>query len=94
MEDVRVLRHHLVFLLMQSCPSRVLVIIDSNMVVLLLEGINKIRPSGLWGKNCRLISDMFLTVSFPPISDMGKSFNESECDFFTIGKILDREITL
>jgi hypothetical protein len=37
---------------------------------------------------------MFLTISFPPISDMGKRFKECEGDFFTIGKILDKEITL
>jgi hypothetical protein len=45
MEYVFVIQHHLVLLLMQSCPSRVLVIIDSNRVVLILEGINKIHPS-------------------------------------------------
>jgi hypothetical protein len=37
---------------------------------------------------------MLLTVSFPPISDMGKGFKEHEGDFFTVGKFLDREITL
>jgi hypothetical protein len=37
---------------------------------------------------------MLLTVSLPPISDMGKILKESEGDFFTVGKKLDREITL
>jgi hypothetical protein len=37
---------------------------------------------------------MFLKISFPPISDMGKGFKECEGDIFIVGKILDREITL
>jgi hypothetical protein len=73
MEDVGVLRHHLVSLLVWSCPSHVLVIIVSNIVVFLLEGINKSCPSGSWPKNCKLISHMFLTVCIPPISDMGSA---------------------
>jgi hypothetical protein len=64
------------------------------MVVFILEGIKKIHPSGFWPKNCRLISNMFLTLSFPPISDMGKGFKEHKGDFFTVGNFLDREITL
>jgi hypothetical protein len=65
-----------------------------NRAVLLLEGINKSHPSGSWTKNCILIFDMFLTISIPPISNMGKGFKEREGDFLTIGKILDREINL
>jgi hypothetical protein len=37
---------------------------------------------------------MFLIVSIPPIYDIGKGLKECEGDFFTIRKILDREITL
>jgi hypothetical protein len=37
---------------------------------------------------------MFLKVSLPPISDTGKGLKEHEGDVFTIGKILDIEITL
>jgi hypothetical protein len=80
--------------MMQSFPSHVLGIVVSNRVVLLLEGIDKSCPSGLWPKNCRLISDIFLTVSFPSISNTGKGFEEREGDFFTVGNFLDREITL
>jgi hypothetical protein len=46
MEDVGVLWHHLISLLTQSCPYHVPVIIFSNRVVFILEGINKINPSG------------------------------------------------
>jgi hypothetical protein len=64
------------------------------MVVLLLEGIDKIQPSGFGPKNCRLISDILLTLRFPPISNMRKGFKECKGDFFTVGKILGREITI
>jgi hypothetical protein len=37
---------------------------------------------------------MLLTVSLPPIFDMGKGLKEREGDFFIVGKILDKEITL
>jgi hypothetical protein len=94
MEDVGVLWHCLVSLLTKSFPSHVLVIIVSNRVVFLLEGIKKICPSGLLSKNCRLILGMLLTVSLPPIFDMGKGLKEHKVDFFTIGKYLDKEITL
>jgi hypothetical protein len=61
---------------------------------LFLEGIKKICPSGPWPKNFILILDMFLTVSLPPISHMGKGLKENKGDLFTVGKIVDREITL
>jgi len=71
-----------------------LVVAVSKRVLFLLEGIKKRHPSGLWPKNCEIISGMLHTVSFPPISDMQKSFKECEGVFFTVGKILDKEITL
>jgi hypothetical protein len=93
-EGICELRHCLTPLLVQCGPSHVLVVIISNKVILFLEGINKSHPSGSWPKNCRLILGMLLTVSLPPISDMGKGLKEHEGDFFTVGKNLDREITL
>jgi hypothetical protein len=41
-----------------------------------------------------MISGMFLTVSFPPTYGMGKIFKKHKGDLFTVGKILDEEITL
>jgi hypothetical protein len=38
--------------------------------------------------------DMFLTLILPPIYDIEKGFKECEGDFFTVEKLLDREITL
>jgi hypothetical protein len=61
---------------------------------LFLEGINKSLPSGSWLKNYRLILDMFITVSLPPISDMGKGLKEREGDLFTVGKIMDKLRTM
>jgi hypothetical protein len=45
-------------------------------------------------KNSGLILDMFLIVSFLPISDMGKGLKEHEDDFVIVRKIVDGEITL
>jgi hypothetical protein len=36
---------------------------------------------------------IFLPVSFPPIFDVGDSLKELKGDLFTIGKIVDKEIT-
>jgi len=46
------------------------------MVEFLLEGINKILPSGLCPKCCRLISIMALPITFPPIFGIGKGLKE------------------
>jgi hypothetical protein len=37
---------------------------------------------------------MLITIIIPPISKMGKGLKEHEGDFFTVGKSLDRELTL
>jgi hypothetical protein len=37
---------------------------------------------------------MLLKLSLPPIFNMGKGLKEHEGDFFIVGKILDKEITL
>jgi hypothetical protein len=55
------------------------------MVILFLEGINKSHPSGSCKNNCRLILDILLTITFPPIYDMGKGLKEHKGDFFTVG---------
>jgi hypothetical protein len=93
MECIFELRHHLTPLLVQFGPSHVLVIIISNRVILFLEGIDKIHPSGSWPKNCIIFIDMFLIVSLSPIFDMRKGLKDCEGYFFSVGKILDREIT-
>jgi hypothetical protein len=94
MEDIGVLQTHLVSLMMQSCPSHVLVIIVPNMVEFILEGINKILPTGFCTKCGRFISIVSLSVTFPPIFDMGKGLKECKSDIFDVQIILNREITL
>jgi hypothetical protein len=94
MEYVGVLQHRLVSFLTQSFSSHVLVIIVSNMVEFLLEGINKGRPSGSCPKFHKLIFIISLTVTFPPTFDMGKGFKESEGDLFGVEKVLNRVIPL
>jgi hypothetical protein len=80
MEDIGVLWHILVSFILQSCPSHVLVIIISNRVDILLEGINKGHPSGFFPEFHRLIHVLSLPVTFPPISNMGKGFKDREGD--------------
>jgi len=45
-------------------------------------------------KNCRLILDMFLRVSIPPLYYMRKGLKDHKGDIFTVGRIVDKEITL
>jgi hypothetical protein len=94
MEDVGVLQHHLVYFLMQSHTSCVLVIIVSNRVEFLLEGINKGHPSGSCLECHRCVFVMYFIVKIPPIFDMGNGFNKRESDIFGVGKTLNRVIPI
>jgi hypothetical protein len=75
---------------MQCGPSRVLVIIVSNRVILFLDDIHKRVPSGFDPKYSRLLCGFFLTVSLPPMFDMGDNLKECKGDIFPIGKIVER----
>jgi hypothetical protein len=77
---------------MQSRPSYVLVIIVSNRVEILLEGINKGRPSGSSPKFHRIVFVMSLLVTFPPIFDKGERLRRAKVIFFSVGKKLN-EVT-
>jgi len=92
-EGICELQHSLVPLLTQCGPSRVLVVVVSNKVILFLDGIHKRFPSGLSPKYSRLLYGVLLTVSLPPMFDMGDRLNERKNDLFSIGKIVDRETT-
>jgi hypothetical protein len=69
-----------------------LVIIVSDRVELLLEGINKGRPSGSCPEFHILVFVMSLLVTFPPIFDMGEGFKDNEGDIFSVGNFLNRVI--
>jgi hypothetical protein len=92
-ESIGELRNHLAPLFPQCGPSHVLVLIVSNMVILFLYRIHKKIPSGLDPIYSRLLCGTFLPVSFPLMFDMRERFKECEGDLFSVGKIVNREIT-
>jgi hypothetical protein len=93
MEGICELWNSLVPLLTECGPSRLLVIVVSNRVILFLDGIHKIFPSGIIPKYSRIL-DFSLTVSLKPMFDMGDQLKECNGDIFPVGKIMYREITL
>jgi hypothetical protein len=70
-----------------------LVLIVANRVIVFLDRIHKKIPSGLGPKYSRFLCGTLIPVSFPPMFDMGKSLKECEGDFFSVGKIVNKEIT-
>jgi hypothetical protein len=78
---------------MHHGPSHVLVFIAANMVILFLDDIYEIFPSGFDLEHSILLYGNFLTISFPPIFDMGETLKECEGDIFPVRKIVHREIT-
>jgi hypothetical protein len=50
-------------------------------------------PCGISPIYSRFLYGTFLSVSFPPIFDMGESLEECEGDLFPFGKIVNKEIT-
>jgi hypothetical protein len=93
MEGIGELQYCLAPLLMQCGSSHVLVITVSHMVILFLDQIHKKISSGIAHKYSRLLSGILLSVSFPPIFDMGESLKECKGDIFSIRKIVNREMT-
>ena len=92
MEHICELWYCLVPFLSQCGPFHILVIVASNKVVLFLNNIHERIPSGGDHKYCRFLSGPLLTVSFPPILNMGDNLKECKGDLFSIEKIMDRKI--
>jgi len=63
------------------------------MIILFLEGLHKICPCGFRPKNIILVYGIFLTISVPPISDMGHNLKECKDNLFCIEKFVDIKIT-
>jgi hypothetical protein len=63
------------------------------MVILFLYRIHKKFPSGLGPIYSRLLCGNFLPISSPPMFDMRERLNEYKGDIFSVGKIVNREIT-
>jgi hypothetical protein len=93
MEGIGELWHYLAPLLMQCGPSHVLVFIVSNRVILFLDRIYTIFPSGFGLEHSKLLCGNLLTVSFLPMFYMGESLKECEGDIFPIEEIVHIEIT-
>jgi hypothetical protein len=59
------------------------------MVILFLDGIHKIFPSGLNPKYSRLLTGFFLIVSLdPPMFDMGTTLRSAKVIFSLLEKLL------
>ena len=80
-------------LLTQNGPACVLVVIVADGTVLFLEGFHKRCPSGFTPKNIIIVYGNLLTISVPPISNMGHGLKECKDDLFRIGKVVDKKIT-
>jgi hypothetical protein len=93
MEGIGELWNCLAPLLLQCGPSHVLVLIDCNKVILFLYCIQGKIPSGLGPIYSKLLCGNFLPINFPRMFDMGEIFKECQGDLFSIGKIMNREIT-
>jgi hypothetical protein len=78
---------------MQRGPFHVLVLVFPHRVVFLLDHIHKTIASGIDPKYSRSLYGMFLLVSFPSMSDMRESLKECKGDLFSVGKIVNKEIT-
>jgi hypothetical protein len=81
-------------LLTQCGPYCLLVAIVSNRVILFLNDIYKILPSGFGLKISILLYGIFLIVILPPNFDIGDNLMEKKGDIFPIRKTMDREIKM
>jgi hypothetical protein len=93
MEGIGEIWNYLAPLLSQCGPSRVLVLIVSNRVILFLYHIHKKISSGIDPIYFRLLCGTLLPISFPPMFDMGKIFKECKVDLFFVKKFVNKEIT-
>ena len=93
MEGIGELRNFLAPFLPWCGSFHVLVLIVSNRVILFLYHIQKKIPSGIDPIYFRLLCGNLLPINFPPMFDMGESFNECEGDLFFVRKFVNREIT-
>jgi hypothetical protein len=74
---------------MQSGPSSVPVLVDSNRVVFFFNGIPEGIPCRGNQKYCRFLYGPFLKVSVSPILNMGDGLEDCKGNIFPIEKIVD-----
>jgi hypothetical protein len=94
MENIGEIWYCLVPFLTQGGPSGVLVLVASNRVVLLFNGIRERIPCRGNHKYCRFLYGPFLRVSIPPVLNMVDDLEEFKSNLFPIGKIVDRKNNL
>jgi hypothetical protein len=71
----------------------VFVLIAPHGIILFLDGISERIPSGCSQEQRGFSLALFLRVGFPPVLDMGGSFEECENNLFSVGKVMNREIS-
>ena len=81
MEQIRQLMHILIPLLPQCGPLYVLVLIDLHRIVLFLDGISEIIPSGYGWEQRGFYLILFVRVGFPPVLDMGVALRSAKIIF-------------
>jgi hypothetical protein len=94
MENIVEILYCLVPFLMQRDPCFVLVLIASNRVVLLFNGIHEGIPCVGDHKYFIFLYGPFLRVSIPLVFNTGDDLEECKSNIFPIGKIVDRKIPL
>jgi hypothetical protein len=72
----------------------VFVLIDPHGIILFLDGVSEIIPSGCGREQRGFSLTLVLQVGFPPVLDMGGGFEECENNLFSIRKVMNREISL
>lgn len=92
MENIGEIWYCLVPFLTQGGPSNVFVLVASNRVVFLFNGIMEGIPCRGNQKHCRFLYGPFLKVSVPLVLNIGDGLEEWKSNIFHIEKIMDRKI--
>jgi hypothetical protein len=78
--------HILVPLLSQHSPLYVFVLIAPHGIILFLDGVSKIIPSGCDREQIGFPLALLLPVGFPPVLYMGGGFEECKNNPFSVKK--------
>jgi hypothetical protein len=92
MENIGEICYCLVPFLTHCGPSCVVVLVASNRVVLLFNGIHEGIPCGRDCKYFIFLCGPFLRVSIPQVLNMGDDLEECKSNLFPIRKIVDQII--
>ena len=93
MEQISQFVHILIPLLPQHGPLDVFLLIAPHEVLLFLDVVSEWIPSGCGWEHRGFPFVLLLTVGFPPVFDMGGDFEECKNNIFSVGEVMDLEIT-